>query len=134
MPTVRYTVTLVAGLKTSDRRAIAFLSCDGNCEINAEAVFKKLKPKEEKDVRARFDHWIDGGVFKKYHHGWDESPNKECYVFKRQDDRFYGFLCHPRPNGNPRFQACILVCHGLKGKWETDPKKLALCNTMRAIA
>src|SRR2546426_10236602 len=58
MPAMRYTVTPVAGLKPSDRRAIAILSCDDDAEIDAGNAFARLKGKGEMDMRARFDHGL----------------------------------------------------------------------------
>lgn len=84
---------------------------------------------------ARFDHWISGNVFDKYYHGWPNNPERKyCFVFKWQDDRFYGFLIHPKQDSNPSFVACVLVCHEQKGKWETDPEMISLCNKFRLIA
>jgi len=129
----QYAVTQIAGLKSSANRAIAFLTCDSEADIDANAEFKKLTSKDEMTIRSRFDHWIDGGAYKQYFHGWDNEPNRSCFVFKLKENRFYGFLCHPKPKENPSFLVCVLVCHGIKTRYDTDPKKLTRCNQVRVM-
>jgi hypothetical protein len=124
-----YAVTTVPKLKRSDRRAIAFLSSKEDGGIDAKTTFDRLKEKRVRELRSRFDLWIDGGRCDKYFHGWPNSPRySSCFVFKWRDKalchRFYGFLFHPKPNSNARFQICILVSHALKTTWETDERDL----------
>src|SRR5262249_14819759 len=131
--------TPIPRLKQSDRRAIAMLSCDSSAEIDATAVFDRLPEKEMMLLRNRFDHWIGGGIFDKYHHGWPNRPDyKECYVFqwkgRNENHRLYGFLINPMPQGNPQFRLCVLVSHGVKTKWETDPNELNGANALRSQA
>jgi hypothetical protein len=86
-------------------------------------------PSWEREVRSRFDYWIDGGVRDSYFHGWPNHPKyKDCFVFKwkenRRNRRLYGFLAHPTPIADPRFQVYILVSHVFKDEFETDPARL----------
>jgi hypothetical protein len=130
-----YAVTAIVGLRRSDYRAIAILSCEGSDEINAKSKFEALDDKEM-NVRSRFDHWIDGKTHDQYFHGWPNNAKyKECFVFKwrqkQHNNRFYGFLYHPKPKTNPRFLVCILVSHATKNQWETDPGELDGANALR---
>src|ERR1035437_5651285 len=108
MPTNPYTVKPVPGLKRSDWRAVAFLYSSAEQGINAGLRFESLKEKNVRELRGRFDYWIDGGTHDKYFHGWPNNPEyKYCFVFKWKEGRLchrmYGFLVHPKPLGNPRF-------------------------------
>lgn len=137
MAAFSYTVRLVDGVKPSSRRAIAFLSCSGDSNIDAGVVFGGLKQKREREVRSRFDYWIDGSRADKWFHGWpNDADYKQCFVFKWKDKnqhhRLYGFLCNPQPITNPSFQLCVLVSHAMKTKWETDPHELDGANSLRA--
>jgi len=124
-----YSVTLIAEVKTNDRRRIVFLECPSDKSVNAKKAFEKLKENRRRDLRGRFDHWIDGQQhFTKYHHGFDAPKYKDCYVFKIKaggsHHRFYGFLVHPMPVRAPRFQLCVLASHAVKNTEETDPSEL----------
>ena len=55
----QYTVKLVTGLKRSDHRAIAFLWSDCDDDINAGRVFEGLRGKTARELRSRFDYWLD---------------------------------------------------------------------------
>ncbi len=131
-----FTVHLLDGAKASKRRAIAFLECTEDAGIDARAVFQRLGNNREREVRSRFDYWIDGNIHDKYFHGWPNSQRyKQCFVFKWRDNnqnhRFYGFLCNPLPAENPSFQLCVLVSHAIKDRWETDERELDGANSLR---
>ena len=132
----KYIVESVAGLRPSTRRAVAFLCCESNDEIDAEPVFNRLEPKREREVRNRFDHWIDGGTNKRWFHGFDNLEYRGCFAFKWKDKnqhhRFYGFLHHPLPARNAAFQVCVLASHATKNTWETDLAELDDVNRWRA--
>jgi len=91
------------------------------------AQFNALDRTCKRTLRTRFDHWQSGKLYKKGYHGWDKSEYggryTNCFVFKCQSHRFYGFLCNPKED-NPRYQICILVGHANKEKWETDETDL----------
>jgi hypothetical protein len=95
-----YSVTTITGVPRTRRRGIGFLESSDNGRVNAKRYFDKLKEKTARDVRSRFDYWLQGGVFDKYFHGWpnDREP-KHCFVFKWKEagahHRLYGFLCDP---------------------------------------
>lgn len=100
-------------------------------------AFQRLSGNIVRQVRSRFDYWIDGGIEPRYFHGWPNNLKyKDCWVFKwkesRRCHRLYGFLCHPRRLSNPRFQLCVLVSHATKNEWETDPTELDDANLLRA--
>ena len=131
-----YVVVPVTGLRKSERRAVAFLTCDEDPDVDGMAAFRKLNEKRERELRTRFDYWIDGKRQDDYFHGWPNEPsNKECFVFKWKEKkvrhRLYGFLFNPKPVNNPSFRLCVLVSHGTKEEWRTDPHHKALTNKMR---
>ena len=72
MRTNPYTVNPVPGLKRSTRRAIAFLSSGMEEQLDAGLEFGRLKEKKTRELRSRFDYWIDGGKHDKYFHGWPQ--------------------------------------------------------------
>lgn len=130
-----YTVTIIPGLKQSKWRAIAFLVNADDSSCNAETVFGQLKTNRVRELRTRFDYWIDGNRHDRYFHGWPNSQtHKNCFVFKWRDNRlchrFYGFLCNPKPTLDPAFRVCVLVSHAKKTKWETDERELDGANAL----
>jgi hypothetical protein len=130
-----FTVTQIPNLQQSVRRGLAFLECLGNREINASRVFEQLNESNRRTVRNRFDHWLQGNRHDKYFHGWSNPEYRECFVFKwkmrNQHQRFYGFLCNPRPRTDRAFQVCVLVSHAQKNTEETDPSELNQVNELR---
>ena len=132
-----YVVVPVTGLKKSCSRAIAFLVCDGSPDVDGITAFEHLSEAKERELRTRFDYWIEHQRQDKYFHGWPNEPsNKHCFVFKWKEknvnQRLYGFKFNPKPKTSPGFQVCILVSHGTKGEWETDPGHKTLANLMRS--
>lgn len=119
---VAYKVVKIAGLKGSIKRSIVFLDGDG-CQAISE--LKGLTQNNERDVRNRFDYWVEGGKpHDNYFHGW---PNllayKDCIEFRWKEKkvrcRFYGFLCHPRKS-DPSFHVCVLTGYDRKTTNDTD--------------
>jgi hypothetical protein len=105
MATKQFTIKRVEGLRESNRRAVVFLCCPADKQIDAELHYRRLNRKGERELLDRFDHWIDGGTADKYFHGWPSGANyANCFVFKRQRHRFYGFLFNPTLFSNPRFK------------------------------
>lgn len=73
MPKGAYSIARIDGLKISSRRAIVFLVRNG--EMNGKSVFDRLPKDRDREVRNRFDHWIDGNdAPAHYFHGWN-NPN-----------------------------------------------------------
>lgn len=132
-----FAVVRIDGLRPSERRGIVFLVRDGDDDLDAAKVFSKLKQKQDRAVRDRFDLWIDGEEYRNnYFHGWPNNPKyKQCFVFKwkhrNQNHRFYGFLHNPQPRTRARFQLCVLTSHATKSSWETDPSELDGANELR---
>ena len=129
-----YSVRRIEGLKQSSWRGVVFLECKQDEDIDAAAVFEKLDENRERELRDRFEYWIDGFHHDKYFHGWKAPGYRECFVFKwrhkGKNHRFYAFLCHPKPS-NYRFQICVLVSHTTKSVWNTDSSELDEANKLR---
>jgi hypothetical protein len=122
------TVAIIPGTKETQYRGIAFLAWPEDPNITAAASLKRLEKastNEKGKVWARFDHWIDGHPKPNWYHGWDEDGFKHCFVFKWNKggsmQRLYGFLTHPKPLTNRRFQLCVLFSHVVKVGKSTDP-------------
>ncbi len=132
MPKAICSIAQISGLKTSGRRAVVFLVCNGG--FNGKVVFDKLPQARDREVRNRFDHWIDGQVFTKYFHGWNNSKYKYCFCFKWKDkrvhQRLYGFICNPKRD-DQRFELCVLVFHTAKTTEDTDFTILDEINRLR---
>ena len=149
MPAKKYTVTLATNLPAFRVRAVCFLECAGDDGINGRKAFLALASKKERELRTRFDHWVEGldvgsrvETYKKWFHGWPNHPKyKKCYVFKwkerRLNHRLYGFLINPTPVVRPRLQLCILAYHTTKTERETEEYYLdgsiRLLNTREAV-
>ena len=113
-------------------RGLAFLIDESDNRVNAKKVFDELPEKQsvkrERELRTRFDYWLDDKVHDKWFHGWPNNKKyKNCFVFKwkhrRLQHRIYGFLCNPKMD-DPRYQLCVLVSHAKKNEWETNPPDL----------
>lgn len=117
------------------RRGIGFLLFPGNRNVTAKDGFDKLSDKESRWVQVAFDYWIGNHPNTKRHHGWNRSEFNgrytQCYVFKADSNRFYGFLCNPKAS-DPRFQFCMLVAHGRKHQFATEEGFLQIAEEFRA--
>lgn len=128
-----YSVTAIKGVPPTSRRGIAFLESDTDERVDGKLVFDGLKEKIQRDLRSKFDYWLGGGRRDNYFHGWPNNKDyKHCFVFKWKEagtyHRLYGFLCHPRGNSDPKFQACVLVLHARKNTEDTDFSLLDIIN------
>jgi hypothetical protein len=125
------TFMLIPGVLPSVGRAVGVLS--GHPELNILVGFSSLSPKAQADLKARMEFWIAGNNGpKKWFHGFtSQEKYRHLFVFKHKSDRFYGFLCHPRPKTEPRFQLCVLTIHAKKKEWETDYSELDRVNEWR---
>jgi hypothetical protein len=121
-------VEQIDGLQRSEDRALAFLICPDDPDVDAKEVFESLPEDKKRLVRDRFDYWLQHGRHNPYFHGWDNDPYKNCFVFKwkqnRQHQRLYGFLIHPCPKTDKRIEVCVLASHAPKNTEETDPAEL----------
>lgn len=134
-----YSIAQIKGLIPSERRSVVFLKSSDDDRVNAKIVYDKtVSSKKGKDFERRmldrFDYWIKGGQQDKYFHGWNEPNYRNCFVFrctfKKRNHRFYGFLCHPTPKKNARFQICVLISHDYKHEQHTDPFHKNLANEL----
>lgn len=121
---------LIPNLSSPDRRAVGFL--EGDQQLNAKIEFDDLRSKDRDTLRTRMDRWCDGQLGpKNYFHGWDTPGYTECMVFKLNDNRFYGFKCHPLPVSNAAFLLCVVTIHAYKRERETDDAELDRVNQWR---
>jgi len=133
-----FTVHRITGLNYGqDRRDVAFLDCPEEDAIDAREVFYDyLDEKRQVEMRNKFDYWKRGGRNDQWFHGFNEIAHRECFVFKWKAagtyHRFYGFLTHPCPLTNARYELCILVSHAKKNQPNTDPAELNFVNKTRA--
>src|SRR6202041_1285932 len=96
-------------------------------ELTAGLVFEDgLKENEKMYVQFSMSNWIDTGRdFDKRNHGFKSGQaHRELYVFKKDNNRFYGFLCHPLPRNEPRLLLCVLCIHAFKNERDTDQAEL----------
>ena len=108
------------------------MESDEHGEINAWITFQGLETKPKREMLDRFDLWKRTDQHnKKYFHRFDEPSHRDCLVFKRQDDRFYGFWIHPRKRTDARYQLCILVNYARKNDERTDPAELNTVNRFK---
>lgn len=131
-------VTLIDGVRLTQRRGIAFLESDTDDELDARKEFNRLSTNERRNLLSRMEHWLNGFTCDKYFHGWPNIPErKDLFTFKltrgRLHLRFYGFLFHPRVPVDSRFQVCILVSHAQKNTRETDPAELRAVQRVKSI-
>jgi len=132
-----FSVHAIEGLNYEDfRRGVVFLRCDQDSGINAEAVFRALKAKDQNRMRDKFEHWMRGNDGPAHwFHGFDDEERKHCFVFKRRQlhthYRYYGFLTHPQPNTDPEYWLCVLANHGQKNTEATDPVETNFVNALR---
>lgn len=125
------TFRLVPGVIPSVRRGVGFL--EGHSELGAGFEFDELDVSDTFSLKSRMDHWVAGNDSpSKYFHGFKSGRDyRECFVFKLPERRWYGFLCHPRPQTNPSFLLCVLCIHASKHEHETDLAELDRVNGWR---
>jgi hypothetical protein len=133
-----YQFSLVEGLRIG-RRAVGFLEDQAeNSSLNAKVKFDSLRPPKDRDVRRRFDHWLEFGIKDNWFHGWpNDGTVKGCFSFRweekgRQHHRFYGFLYHPQPKTFPSRQICVLAYHDVKTDLNTNRTLLIRSMGLRA--
>lgn len=124
--------------KTSSKhpkRAVLFLKEHDASFVNVEEAFKALDEEIQDFFETSFDYWLEDHKRPRRFHGWDKSEfggkYQECFVFKYDPHRFYGFLCHPKEPEDGRFLGCVLVLHAKKDKWKTDEQELKRAEQMR---
>lgn len=120
----------------SERKGVGVLIFPANRHVTAQAGYEGLGDKQRWVLKA-IDWWVSGAPLPKSRgHDWDKTQYggkyTHCFVFKTSDDdRFYGFLCHPKQRDHPRYEFCVLVVYVPKHQWETDETTLHITNSMR---
>jgi hypothetical protein len=124
-------IEYVENLKITKHRGVAWLIVKPpDKHITAKAIFEKLNEKKKQMLFSRFEYWIDGGIHDKYFHGWNEDDYRDCFVFKLNNLRLFGFLCNPKKD-EPSFQLCVLCSHSLKDGWEADKSEKDRMNELK---
>ena len=118
-------------------RDVVFLRSDEQMrDLDAEIIFKALKDRDKRKMLNTFDWWARGNNGPtQWFHGFDDESRKRCFVFKRRKSktryRYYGFLIHPTPKTNPRYELCVLTNHAQKNTEQTDASETNFANAMR---
>lgn len=127
-------VTMITRLD-HPRRGVALLEFPSPT-VDAKAVFEGLSRSSDKYHRKSFDYWMgDHHIHERFHpfkKSYEQGKYVNCFVFKNigEKERFYGFLCHPRP-GNPSYELCVLVLYAQKKEDAQDVAELARVERMR---
>jgi hypothetical protein len=120
--------------KTHARRAVAFLHNEEFSYVNVTEVYERLPEVISDTFKRRFENWIaalpGNAVPHHQYHGWDKTDFDgqyiECFVFKAQEHRLYGFLCRPKIPLDKQYELCVLVLHDDKHvhkTWEPNLKR-----------
>jgi len=132
-----FSVHAIHGLEYKPyHRGVVFLRTASNPNVNAEAVYSELREKDKNRMRTKFDAWMRGNDGPTHwFHRFDDERRKHCFVFKMRRGhthyRFYGFLVHPHPNTDPRYELCVLATHTQKNTEATDPSETDFVNALR---
>lgn len=117
------TFRLLTGCRVSTERAIGFL--EGHSELTAGDAFDNFGGTNARAFRSHMDQWLDGanGPKSHFHNFKHDLEHRNCFVFKYNDHRLYGFVCHPRDD-DPRFQLCSLCIYATKNEHNSDRSEL----------
>lgn len=117
------TFRLLIGSRPSTARAIGFL--EGHRELTAGRAFDDFRGVNASAFRSHMDQWLDGanGPKSHFHNFKHDFEHRNCFVFKYNEHRLYGFLCHPRDD-DPRFQLCSLCVYSTKYEHNSDRTEL----------
>src|ERR1700693_2900344 len=118
------TFRLLTKCQKSLRRGIGFL--EGHKELDAGSIFDGLEGTSDgRFFRSSMDQWLDwaNGPETRFHNFKNDSEFRELFVFKYDELRLYGFLCHPKDD-DARFQLCALCIHAVKRKHQSDRAEL----------
>jgi len=119
-PGPQITFRHVPGISRSVMRAVGFL--EGFRDLGAASAYQGFEVELRERMNKHMDHWAAGfDQPKAWFHGFPNDPaHKQCFVFKHNEHRLYGFLCNPKPTSNPRFRLCVLTEYDAKFRHETD--------------
>jgi hypothetical protein len=129
------TFRLLTGCRVSTERAVGFL--EGHGELTAGDAFDDFGGANARAFRSHMDQWLDGanGPKSHFHNFKHDFEHRNCFVFKYNEHRLYGFLCHPR-NDDLRFQLCSLCIYATKFEHHSDQSELhrveRWCSSLRA--
>ncbi|SRR6266404_5581028 len=117
------TFRLLTACRASAERSIGFL--EGHSELTAGAAFDGFGGTNARAFRSRMDQWLDGaqGPNSYFHNFKHDLEHRNCFVFKYNEHRLYGFLYHPRDD-IPRFQLCSLCIYATKHEHHSDRSEL----------
>ena len=140
MSKLKVSVTAVPGVCRSQNRALAWVTVEGDKDVNAGEEIARIAAemgKERRDVWSRFDHWLAGNNdAPKLFHTWSDPDCRGLFVFKwrvgAERRRLYGFFMHPKAN-NRAFLTCVLFHYGTKAEWSTDPLAKKKFQQLRAM-
>lgn len=111
MDSPQYTFSHVPG-QYFRTRAIGFIEEATRNDLDAKGVYKGLKHSVQHKLDTRFKQWLDRVVYQKYFHGFD-ADYSSCFTFKWEErhipQRLYGFICHPKPYTDAKFELCSLM-------------------------
>ena len=136
MPQLKCSVTVVTSLN-HPHRGVALLEHPAGY-VQAKEIFEDLGTSSERYHRKSFDYWMDDPYRRRpeRYHGFDKKYQNGryvwCYAFKNieEKERFYGFLCHPKPD-DPDYLLCVLAVYAQKKENAQDLAELERVERMR---
>jgi hypothetical protein len=131
-PSPEIVFNLVPRMRQGSARAVGFL--EGDSELTARIEFDALSDKARMILMARFEYWAAGNNGPdQYFHGWpNDREVKECFTFKLNENRFYGFLVNPQQKTRRAFQVCVLCM--FDEKYRQDSCRTILKRVMKWYA
>lgn len=118
------------GLQCSEHAGVATIEGHPGClPVAALLAFFEKNKLVERQLRKRMDRWqgLPWAWDAEKYHGWKMSEfggrYTDCFVFKYNPVRLYGFLCHPGESSQ-RFLLFIPVIRETKNKWKTETVQL----------
>ena len=130
----RCSVTMITRLDHS-RRGVALLEHPAPY-VDAKDEFESLATSSERYHRKSFDYWMGDHPIHERFHGYKRSyqggRHVHDFVFKNiaEKERFYGFLCHPKPDDAP-YELCVLAVYAQKKENAQDLAELDRAERMR---
>lgn len=111
------TKCVVKGVARGKWRTVALLQDPESKQVNVLDALAALDDVAENRFRRRFRTWAGGVENSKHYHGF-KGKNRNCFVFRSNEHRIYGFLCQPKADA--RFRLCCLTTHATKHQHKTD--------------
>lgn len=104
--------------------------------VDAKKKFENLATGSDRFYRKSFDYWMgDHPKHERFHpfkKTYEQGKYVHCFVFKNigEKERFYGFLCHPKP-ADQSYELCVLVLYAQKKENAQDVAELVRVDRMR---